>query len=69
MSFLDVISEVKQTVWLDTRVKEESLPPLQRSNLWGLPTQWLSLQRPHFLCGGSQEALQAFNNRREVGHQ
>lgn len=37
--------------------------------LWGLLTQGLSLQRPHFLCGGSQEALQAFNNWREVGHQ
>lgn len=36
---------------------------------WGLLTQGLCLQRPHFLCGGRQEALQAFNNWREVGHQ
>lgn len=39
------------------------------ANFWGLPTQGLSLQRPHFLRGRSQEALQAFNNWREVGHQ
>lgn len=38
-------------------------------NIGVLPTQGLSLQRPHFLCGGSKEALKTFNNWKEVGDQ
>lgn len=34
-----------------------------------LPTQRLSLQGPHFLCGRREEALQALDDWSKVGYQ
>lgn len=54
-------------VWQD-----EDVVNVQASQLLAfgsLLTQRLSLQRPHFLCGRSQEAFQAFDNWSKVGYQ
>lgn len=40
-----------------------------RGEMLGPPTQGLSLQRPHLLRGGRQEAFQALNDGTEVWNQ